>query len=149
MSKPEHPTLLAPGFHKFALDELPKTFVVPFASSQRRFMLLAGLKRFVEELAALAIKGELWFDGSFVTEKIDPDDIDLVVVLDPASVAELTLQQQRNVQQLFDNPSARAKYNCDVYFTLSSDVNMVAYWRGWFCFKRDGRTPKGIGFISL
>jgi len=149
MSKPEHPTLLAPGFHRFSLSDLQHTFVAPFSTSQRRPMLLAGLKKFLDELAALAIKGELWFDGSFVTEKTEPDDIDLVVVLDPASVAALTPQQQHSVEQLFDNPSAKAKYNCDVYCTFSSDVSMVAYWRGWFCFKRDGRTPKGIGFISL
>lgn len=149
MSKPEHSTLLAPGFHRFSLDDLPQTFVVPFANSQRRPVLLAGLKKFLEELAALAIKGDLWFDGSFATEKVEPDDIDLVVVLDPASLERLTLEQQLKAQQLFDNPTSKAKYNCDVYCVPSTDIVLVSYWRGWFGFKRDGRTPKGIGFIPL
>ncbi|MEW6023454.1 MAG: hypothetical protein AB1807_15090 [Pseudomonadota bacterium] len=149
MSKPEYPMLLAPGFHRFSLSDLPHTFVTPFATSQRRPILLTGLKKFLDDLAALAIKGDLWFDGSFVTEKSDPDDIDLVVVLDPVSIEGLSPQQQLTVQQLFDNPSSKAKYNCDVYCVLSTDVVWVSYWRGWFGFKRDGRTPKGIGFISL
>lgn len=149
MSKLEYPTLLSPGFHRFSFGDLPHTFVSPFADSQRRPMLLAGLNKFLEELAALAIKGDLWFDGSFVTEKSEPDDIDLVVVLDPASVAGLTPEQQLSVQHLFDNPTSKAKYNCDVYCVSSADEVLVSYWRGWFGFRRDGRTAKGIGFISL
>lgn len=149
MSKPEHPTLLAPGFHNFSFSDMQNAFITPFAFSHRRPMLLAGLKKFLDELTALAIRGDVWFDGSFVTEKIDPDDIDLVVVLDADSVAALTDQQQLSVQQLFDNPLSKAKYNCDVYCVLNTELAWVSYWRGWFGFKRDGRTPKGIGCISL
>lgn len=149
MSKPEFAPLLPAGFHRFALDELSKTFVLPFAFSQRRPMLLDGLTKFVSELAALGISGELWFDGSFVSEKTDPDDIDVVFVIDPESIAHLTPEQEVAVQRTFDNPSARAMFNCDVYCVSSSDAVGVSYWRGWFGFKRDGKTPKGIGFISL
>lgn len=149
MSKPEFPHLLPAGFHKFTLDDLSKTFVLPFAYSQRRPMLLAGLRAFVLELAALQITGELWFDGSFVCEKNDPEDIDLVVVIDPDPLASFTAEQQAKVFRTLDNPTARAMFSCDVYCVLSSDAAGVSYWRGWFGFKRDGKTPKGIGFISL
>jgi hypothetical protein len=81
MSKAEFPHLLPVGFHRFTLDELPATFVEPFTYSQRRPMLLEGLRKFAVELSALGIKGELWFDGSFVCEKNEPDDVDLVVII--------------------------------------------------------------------
>lgn len=149
MLKPEFPTLLSPGFHQYQLSELHATFVAPFTESVRRSMLLAGLLQFIEELKALSIRGELWFDGSFVTEKCDPDDIDLVVILDPVSLADLTPEQQQIARHLFHQPSSKAKYNCDVYFASSDDVGMVSYWRGWYGFKRDQRTAKGIGFIPL
>lgn len=149
MSKPEFPPLLPAGFHRFALDDLSKTFVLPFASSQRRPMLLDGLRKFVSELATLGITGELWFDGSFVCEKNDPDDIDVVVVIDTESIAHFTPEQEAVAERTFDNPAARAMFGCDVYCVLSSDAVGVSYWRGWFGFKRDGKTPKGIGFISL
>lgn len=103
----------------------------------------------MSELATLGITGELWLDGSFVCEKNDPDDIDLVVVIDPESIAHLTPLQEVVVARTFDHSSARAMFNCDVYCVSSSDAVGVSYWRGWFGFKRDGKTPKGIGFISL
>lgn len=149
MSKPEFPPLLPAGFHRFALDDLSKTFVLPFAFSLRRPMLLKGLKKFVAELESLGITGELWFDGSFVCEKNDPDDIDLVVVIDPESIEHLTPEQKVAVERTFDNPTARAMFHCDVYCVLRSDTVRVSYWRGWFGFERDGKTPRGIGFISL
>lgn len=149
MIKPELPTLLPPGFHQFSLNELHETFVAPFSGSVRRPMLVAGLMKFIEEVKSLAIAGELWFDGSFVTEKVDPDDIDFVVIFDPASISRLTSEQQQKMEYLFHQPSSKARYNCDVYCALSSDVGTVSYWRGWFGFKRDGRTPKGIGLITL
>jgi hypothetical protein len=149
MLKPEFPSLLPPGFRQYQLSELHATFVAPFMESVRRPMLLAGLVMFIAELKALAIEGELWFDGSFVTEKCDPDDIDLVVILDSASLENLTPEQQQTVRHLFHQPSSKAKYNCDVYCALSDDTRMVSYWRGWYGFKRDQRTAKGIGFIPL
>ena len=149
MQKTQFPALLLPGFRRFELSELHDVFVAPFTDSVRRSILLAGLTKFIGEIKALDITGELWFDGSFVTEKLDPDDIDLVVVFDRTSVATLTLEQQQKVQHLFNQPSSKAKYNCDVYCVQNDDVVMVSYWRGWFGFKRDGQTAKGIGSITL
>lgn len=149
MSKPEFPNLLSPGFHHFTLDDLPSIFVIPFANSLRRPMLVAGLRKFATEVAALGLRGELWFDGSFVCEKNEPDDIDLVVIVDPHSLEQLGAEQYDLVERVFHNPTAKALYGCDVYFAVSSDIGSVSYWRGWYGFKRDGKTAKGIGFISL
>jgi hypothetical protein len=33
-----------------------------------------GLKQFVERLIAASVPGEVWADGSFLTQKIDPED---------------------------------------------------------------------------
>lgn len=149
MEKQDYQPLLPAGFHHFDTETLQETFVTPFAESTRRALLLAGLLKFVSQLKTLAIKGELWFDGSFATSKSDPDDIDLVVIFERESVEALTTEQQQQIQQLLHQPSARAQYNCDVYCTVKDDANMVSYWRGWFGFKRDGKTPKGIGLITL
>lgn len=40
-------------------------------------MLFAELERLVDGLAAMNVVCELWVDGSFLTEKADPDDIDV------------------------------------------------------------------------
>jgi hypothetical protein len=149
MFKPEFPNLLPAGFHKFTVAALAGTFVEPFAYSQRRPMLLAGLRKFAAELTALGVKGELWFDGSFVCEKNEPDDVDLVVIIDTASLADFTDEKHSAVQRVLDNATAKAMFGCDAYCVLSTDDVGVSYWRGWYGFKRDGKTAKGIGYISL
>jgi hypothetical protein len=149
MLKPEFPSLLPPGLHQFQLGDLHAAFVAPFTQSVRRSMLLAGFTKFIDEVKTLAICGELWFDGSFVTEKQDPDDIDLVLIFDPASLECLTPEQQQAARHLFHQPSSKAKYNCDVYCASSADPVIVSYWRGWYGFKRDQRTAKGVGFLTL
>ena len=147
--KPEFPNLLQPGFHQFALTDLHDKFVMPFPASIRRQPLLDGLLSFIQEMKSLAIAGELWFDGSFITEKLDPDDVDLVLVLEENSVNSLTAIEQKRLARLLHNPSASMQYHCDVYCVLSNDIVMISYWRGWYGFKRDGKTPKGIGLIEL
>ncbi len=149
MEKQDFQPLLPAGFHHFDAETLQATFVTPFAESARRPLLLAGMLKFIDDLKELAITGELWFDGSFATIKNNPDDIDLVVVYDPESIEALSTEQQQKAGYLFHQPSARAQYNCDVYCAPRSDVGLVSYWRGWFGFKRDGKTPKGIGLFTL
>lgn len=149
MHKREFPNLLSPGFHHFAIDDLEPMFVTPFIASTRRVLLLRGLLDFIDDVTKLGIVGELWFDGSFVTQKTDPDDVDLVVVFDHAVMNSLDPYQQRKAIHLFHQPFAKAHYNCDVYCVPGDDMVMVSYWRGWFGFQRDGRSPKGIGWVTL
>lgn len=46
-------------------------------------MLFAELERLVNDLIGSSVCCELWIDGSFLTEKEEPDDIDLTVTLFP------------------------------------------------------------------
>ena len=149
MDKSAYPPLLPAGFHRFTLDELAHTFALPFGNSRRSPVLVDGLKRFVTKLLAMGVVGELWFDGSFVSTKIEPDDIDLVVVLDANAFSKLSAKKRGAIERAFDPTLARVMYKCDVYWVLSSDVAWVTYWRGWFGFQRDGKSPKGLGYILL
>ena len=77
--KPEFPPLLGPGLHPFSWLELRAACVDAFPLSQTRLEIFTGLEEVIRELQRLGITGELWLDGSFLTRKIDPDDIDLVL----------------------------------------------------------------------
>jgi hypothetical protein len=149
MNKPEFPPLLPAGFHQFELDELADVFVTPFVHSRRRPLLLDGLTHFVNKMAKLGIVGELWFDGSFVSRKSEPNDVDLLVVIDSTYFSQLKDHERYAVERAVDNARPRIMYRCDVYSVVSSNTVVVSYWRGWFGFQRDGKTPKGIGCISL
>lgn len=69
--------LLPPGRHVMTVDRLRDLTVTRFIGSARRPILFAELERLVSDLLALRVVCELWVDGSFLTEKDEPDDIDL------------------------------------------------------------------------
>ncbi len=54
-----------------------------------------GLEQTIEKLENSHVTGELWIDGSFVTKKIDPDDVDALLCVD-ANLYDTGLQTQRD-----------------------------------------------------
>lgn len=141
--------LLAPGFHEFSSAEIAATFLYPMPGSLRRPALVAGLLHFLNDLAATNVKCEVWIDGSFATDKPEPNDVDLFVVWNPAWQAMLDVEALERFHQMLVNSRSRKRYQCDVYNAETTDIAMMAYWRGWFGFMRDGRTPKGIGVVLI
>src|SRR4051794_8743849 len=78
--KPEFPALLPAGFHLYSLAELRAICVTPFnGSSITRRAITDHLDAIVGKLSAAGILGEVWVNGSFLTQKIDPDDSDILV----------------------------------------------------------------------
>ena len=112
-------------------------------------MLVAGLHHFLNDLAATKVKCEVWIDGSFATDKLEPNDVDLVVVWDRSWQTKLHVEDLEKFDHLLDRARAIKRYQCDVYSAETIDIGMMAYWRGLFGFVRDGRTPKGIGVILI
>ena len=76
--KPEWPPLLERGFHPMTLGGLRQLCVTPFSLSKTRPAIMAGLEQLTEDVAGYGIAADLWIDGSFVTEKLDPEDADVV-----------------------------------------------------------------------
>jgi hypothetical protein len=72
--------LLPPGVYDCTLDELRQRFGV-FQTTDRRPKLFDKLQQLVQEAWATGLVTEIVVDGSFVTAKPDPNDIDLILVL--------------------------------------------------------------------
>ncbi len=72
--------LLSEGVHDCTLDEIGARFG-RFVVSERRVRLFAQLRELIEEEQRAGITVALIVDGSFVTDKPEPGDIDLVIVL--------------------------------------------------------------------
>ena len=150
MSKPEYPSLLAPGIQTFDAAQLKALFVDEFPSSVTRTALHGQLTTLLQELRNLGLTGECLFDGSFTTQKEDPADIDVVVVIDPAQLNALGAPEQQMLQAtLLNNAFMKGTRSLDVYYCPSTDQNMLSYWRGWFGFTRDGITAKGIARATI
>src|SRR5688500_8482129 len=77
--KPEFPPLLPDGFHPMTLADLRALCVSSRGPSLTRARIVEGLDDLVGRLVRAAVLGEVWIDGSFVTEKVDPEDVDILI----------------------------------------------------------------------
>ncbi len=93
------------GVHDGTLDELKSRFG-SFQGDDQRPKLWARFVKFVREARASGLVRALLVDGSFVTAKPDPNDIDLIVVVPPRhdfsadlSPVEYSVLSKRQVQR--------------------------------------------------
>ncbi|MCA9407028.1 MAG: hypothetical protein KC684_10845, partial [Candidatus Omnitrophica bacterium] len=65
------------------LDEFKENFVGPFEKTSSRHEIFENYIRYVEEFKKeITPKFKQWIDGSFVTNKVNPRDIDIVNIVD-------------------------------------------------------------------
>lgn len=92
----DRPPLLVPGMHSMTLSELHEVVVedTRFRISKTRTMLMKNLWTLCACLDRCGITGELRVDGSFLTEKIDPRDTDVVLSVDEGLDQSATAEQR-------------------------------------------------------
>jgi uncharacterized protein DUF6932 len=119
-----------------------------FQNSTTRAQLILGLQRFLNALRKIGIPFEVWIDGSFTTNKENPNDVDLVAFASTADVNSLDPVKQHRLAGLFERITTRHSFGCDVLFSVAEDQNLRSYWRGWYGFDREEQ-PKGIARIMV
>lgn len=143
---------LPPGFHDWTFEEAGERFVRAFTESRTRARIWSGYSKLCNELLTIIDECELWLDGSFVTFKPNPGDLDLLVVAEKSDLDRLPEASYRRFRELVDGSGTRARYACDSYLLkkVSSDDPWYdeyrarrKYWMGEFGFDRDDH-PKGI-----
>jgi hypothetical protein len=115
-----------------------------------------GLMQFVQRLVDAKIPGEIWVDGSFLTDKIDPKDVDVIVRIDGNAVYDNGTSEQRDaIDWVIANQ--KASLRCDSYVLMEYPAAhplheegkwWYSYWHRQWGFSRDD-DPKGIVVISL
>lgn len=93
-----------------------------------------------------------WIDGSFVTAKQEPNDIDLVCFVKFEDVRFIT-DKLAQFDTNFSQHQCKKVYNVDGYIVIevpeddprykSYYLKRVAYWKKWFGYDREGRR-KGV-----
>lgn len=144
----EFEPLLAPGIHDFTKDTLENHFVTPFTIQEKRKELVERFGFLLEKVEDLGIAFEIWIDGSFVTKKEEPNDIDIAFFFDPIQANALPDDKKTLFSEIADNSLSKYRYNCDVYFLPNNMPNWRSYWRGWFGFTRS-ETAKGFARINI
>lgn len=125
---------LPPGVHSATLDEVFAAF--PAVTSERQ-SLNSALAYCISTVRRLAMAEQIALDGSYVTSKMDPEDIDLAVF--SPGIYQLAGEQQ----------FAAAEIDIQLLdIQFAHDVLDFQGWLAFFSTARDG-TPKGVISLSF
>ncbi|HUY92282.1 MAG TPA: hypothetical protein VMV10_26310 [Pirellulales bacterium] len=116
---------------------------------------MEGLEALILKLSAAEITGEVWVNGSFSTQKIDPEDADILVRVS-SGIYDFDVAKRATVDWA-THRDRWSDHTCDAYkwveyqkghplFSLSEEDRR--YWSDWFGKSRCG-IPKGIFVIEL
>lgn len=155
--KAEFAPLLPHGFHDIRPDGLRQLCVDRFPGSLSRGAIMDGLERLMGDLNACGLRMDLWVDGSFLTQKFNPEDVDLAARVEEADWRAADLRQ-RSVIRWVNTTDLKPAYRCDAYaFVEHAPGGPLtrgewewdrAYWLRQFGFSRRDE-PKGVAVIRL
>jgi hypothetical protein len=109
----------SPALHGWSIDEVQEHLVLPFSDPTSRNEIYTGLEYLIESLKMLGRKMELWLDGSFVSEKHNPGDIDLVVVITIQDYKSMTQGELELLYKYTSGGDTKKICNCDSYLLLT------------------------------
>ena len=143
---------LPSGIINTNLQDFEDYFVINFKESSTRPEILKGYLRYCDKLLPLHVATKQWINGSFTTNKVNPNDIDFVTHIDALKVDENS-EIQNKILEICDSKETKKEFLCDVYFILlypqeipelyQHTVDRINYWRKWFGHDRK-KNPKGI-----
>ncbi|MDZ4822761.1 MAG: hypothetical protein SH856_04835 [Flavobacteriales bacterium] len=146
--KREYPALLPDRFQEIGLWQLDKFFLEPFGNNEHRRQLINRLQVFMSEVQALGVGTEVWIDGSFTTEKPEPDDVDMVFLMNREDIDNLPEAKAAFFQSLFmQRDEVRSRYHLDVYFIDKDDRDEVEKWTE--NFGKDARKLNSKGIFKI
>ena len=150
MYKIEYNPLLENGFKEIALWQLDTIFLEPFGENEQRKQLINRLNAYLNEFFYLGLNAELWIDGSFSTLKPEPEDIDVVFLLDVTEINNLKDRKLKLFEELFINRvMVKARYSVDVYYIDKNDEIDKQKWITTYGFDSRKINSKGIYKIQL
>lgn len=146
------PPLLSPGFHDLDDAQVKSLCVDAFPESVRRSMLYCNYIQLVSDIRNINKQFncfiEVWVDGSFTTEKPEPDDIDILLVIDPNRLNLVPVMFQPQIEKFLNRQYIKHNYKIDLLLLEHGKDEDRMHWRGVFGHDRED-TPKGIVRISL
>ena len=133
------------------LSELEQLAVAPFPDDDQRRRLFLLFQQWVLNLQTKYVSAILWIDGSYLTSKFAPGDIDCVM-WSPSFTVQLSDLEKQQVLPLIERIAVGAQFGIDLYMETpkpSQKLSREAYWRGLFGFQHDGRSAKGFVELSI
>lgn len=151
--------VLPAGVHECTEAELFDRFVEPFARSATRSRVWEGFRMWKECLSSSGIGILMWIDGSFVEEKPDPDDVDVVSFADYDALLGMSSAEQQEVESLLaGGESTLDEFSVHTFLVPScspghpwypSFARQRQYWRRWFGRTRERESRQGDHLVSV
>ena len=143
------PLLPVAGIYAHTLVDLRTLTVDAFPESERRPALFGTLNIYLELLEAAGLRAVVWVDGSFMCAKLEPDDIDLVILFDASAVDALSGDALDVLNNLLNTSYVKSRFNLHVFPLASDDEPGAEFWLQKFGTQRDEITPKGLAELRV
>lgn len=89
-----------------------------------------GFMQIVVMLEREQIPCELLIDGSFLTEEIEPEDIDFAVVVTPEFYENCTTGQSKLLDWIGDDKTIKTTHLCDCYLCVNYQQGHPLWFEG-------------------
>lgn len=128
-----------------------------FPDSTTRAELMAGLEGVLRRIESAAVPCEIWVDGSFLTEEVDPDDVDIVIWVDGDLIDHPPTVDALNTIEFLDS-DLRTQYGCDNHLlplyredhpAACHNEGFRSHFRRVFGSSLASQRPKGIAVVSI
>lgn len=145
---------LPPGCHQCTPAEVKTLLVDPFPNSQTRAVLYERWLAVREAIRRVVPVQAEWLNGSYVTKKEDPGDIDMISFLDPA-VDQLDAADQVLLSTLVAEDLSRDLHGCHSFPVIaypeghpghSAYLGAKQTWAAFFGRDRDGNSK---GYLEI
>lgn len=145
---------LPQGIHELSLDDIEEEFVV--GKSQQRQEIFEKYKNHLNEIKDTNCCLNHWIDGSFVTLKENPNDIDIFTEFDGIKSKDLGIYN--DIKHLIYDAPLRTENYCHSFCAFKVPKNYGKDYREYInvktrmlvvLFPTDRRTKNLKGFIKL
>lgn len=89
---------------------------------------MVGLEKLVKELLNADVLGEIWVDGSFLTEQIDPHDVDILLHVDADFYNKVTSRARSVIDWVGSNLKATHKVDSYLWLEHQRPPSHPDYW---------------------
>ena len=137
--------------------EFKERFVETYQGSSTRQTIFSNYESYIKAFSEQVSSNFLhWIDGSFVTKKLNPRDIDFVSLIDH----DIATRSYSLLKDHFLNKESLKKYRLDAYLIrmypadhkeYSKTASDLLYWSNWFGKTKRNRAKRRFpkGFIEI
>ncbi len=136
--------VLPPGMHECTLDEVARAL----GWSGRRRVLIARLRDYAGVLCAAWGSVSIILDGSFVSSVDEPNDIDVVVLINELGLGGAAPRPDQATS--IRRPWVNKQYSEEIDLQVAADDGLAAHWTTFFSeVKGRPGVLKGLVRVSL